>query len=319
MAARAAAAERSEAVRVASSLAVSSRGSSARQRRRPTEAVVAHGTDLLIALDSGGTVLDTVTARHERGCIPAFIAAFGAGLNRGALAELWRDVNLRSRFRGVDRYRALAATLRIGGRHPHVGAGLRRHGALAAALEAWIAQEGPASDLRLDRALATGRAPKSLAPALEWSRLVDAAVAALDAPRPFPAARDALPGLAEGGAIAVFSSEPTATVAADWEAAGLAPLAGSISGRECGGKAVCLGELRRWRYPDHRVLVIGDSPVDRAAAIANGAAFFPIVPGCEEESWKALVRDFFPKFSAGEAVAAPLAAFLDVFAPPPSW
>jgi len=44
------------------------------------------------------------------------------------------------------------------------------------------------------------------------------------------------------------------------------------------------------------MLMLGDAPGDRRAAEANGALFYPIIPGKETESWKRLVEEALPKF-----------------------
>jgi len=44
------------------------------------------------------------------------------------------------------------------------------------------------------------------------------------------------------------------------------------------------------------MLMLGDAPGDRRAAEANGALFYPIIPGKETESWKRLVEEALPRF-----------------------
>ena len=273
----------------------------------------------LVALDSDGTVLDSMTSTQEHCFMPAFAAFFGGSSDRASLDELWRFVSLGSRLRGANRYRALAAALRIGSRHPRLGPELRRSERVASALEAWLAQESVASNAGLESALASRRADKSLGCALEWSRTVDEAVASLPPPPPFRGAASALPLLALGAELMILTSGPAASVIRDWERAGLGPYASSVAGLERGPKTRALLGAMAGRYESGRVLVVGDSPGDLETARAAGVFFFPIVPGREEESWESLASDFLPRFREGEAKSPPLAAFLDVLPQNPPW
>ena len=46
----------------------------------------------------------------------------------------------------------------------------------------------------------------------------------------------------------------------------------------------------RGKYPDSKILMIGDAPGDYKAAKENGALFFPVVPGHENRSWKLFLK-----------------------------
>ena len=45
--------------------------------------------------------------------------------------------------------------------------------------------------------------------------------------------------------------------------------------------------------------MVGDAPGDYKAAKANGALFFPINPGAEEESWRLFHDEALPRFFEG--------------------
>ena len=53
------------------------------------------------------------------------------------------------------------------------------------------------------------------------------------------------------------------------------------------------------KYPATKILMIGDAPGDFKAAKSNGALFFPILPGREEDSWKRLFDEGLDRFFAG--------------------
>jgi phosphoglycolate phosphatase-like HAD superfamily hydrolase len=46
--------------------------------------------------------------------------------------------------------------------------------------------------------------------------------------------------------------------------------------------------------------MIGDAPGDMSAARANGALFFPVNPGHEEESWQRFREESVHRFLNGE-------------------
>ena len=50
--------------------------------------------------------------------------------------------------------------------------------------------------------------------------------------------------------------------------------------------------------------MIGDSSGDRAAAEANGALFFPVIPGRETESWRELSEAGLDRFFGGTYAGA---------------
>lgn len=99
----------------------------------------------------------------------------------GLITPHWMEVNLYSRTRGVNRFKGLAATMRMLAEH-----GVRVPG--ADELCTWVEKAPKLSNPALEEAVAAGGGA-GLQKALEWSRAVNAAIAAMgDDSRPFPAA-----------------------------------------------------------------------------------------------------------------------------------
>jgi hypothetical protein len=69
--------------------------------------------------------------------------------------------------------------------------------------------------------------------------------------------------------------------------------------------------------------MIGDAYGDLEAACGNGALFFPVNPGHEEDSWKRFYEEGVQKFLAGEFAgayeAALLADFVKLLPETPPW
>jgi len=265
-------------------------------------------------LDFDGSILDSLHAKQERCFMPEFVRSFGEGAEKEPLEELWRYVSLDSRHRGVNRFRALAVALRIGSRLPQIGPLLRRHSGLADALDAWLAHEPSPSAGRLASALAGKAVDRKLARVLAWSRDVDRAIDLLPPAATFVGAGRILSQGATDAEIRLLSSSTSARARRELAGAGLSAFTDALLAQERGEKARCVALAMEARFDPAAVLVIGDAPVDLAAARSVGASFYPIVPGREEESWRSFERDFLPDFLMGRPTHAPLGPFLDAFA-----
>ena len=69
--------------------------------------------------------------------------------------------------------------------------------------------------------------------------------------------------------------------------------------------------------------MVGDALGDWNAARANGVLFYPIDPGCEDESWQRFFEEALPRFFAGtfagEYMDAQLARFEALLPERPPW
>ena len=77
------------------------------------------------------------------------------------------------------------------------------------------------------------------------------------------------------------------------------------------------------RYEPAKILMVGDAFGDWDAARACGALFYPIAPGCEEESWQRFFEEGLPRYFAGdyagEYMDAQLAQFVKLLPERPPW
>ena len=71
------------------------------------------------------------------------------------------------------------------------------------------------------------------------------------------------------------------------------------AGQEMGTKTEHLKYAAVGKYAAGKVLMIGDAPGDFQAARKNGALFFPINPGREEQSWERLHGEALDRFFTG--------------------
>jgi hypothetical protein len=136
---------------------------------------------------------------------------------------------------------------------------------------------------------------------LKWSLAVNESVErmARGVP-PFPLVRESLERLSQQADILVISTTSQEALEREWEEHDLAKYAAAICGQEFGAKSTVLQAAAK--YPANHTLMIGDSPGDHQAAVANHALFFPINPGMEEESWRRFYDEGIDRFLAGNFV-----------------
>jgi hypothetical protein len=69
--------------------------------------------------------------------------------------------------------------------------------------------------------------------------------------------------------------------------------------------------------------MVGDAPGDWNAARANGALFYPIDPGNEDESWRRFFEEALPRFFAGtyagDYMATQIERFETLLPERPTW
>lgn len=254
--------------------------------------------DFFIASDSDGCVFDTMEVKHKECFIPNTIKHWGlqpiAKFARAA-AEF---VNLYSKWRGANRFPALILTFDLLKEWDAV----RARGAEvpeAPNLREWIKTEKKLANPALEAYCATHDDP-DMHQALRWSRAINAAVEDMvyGVP-PFPYVRESLARAAERADIIVSSSTPYDALEREWEEHGIARYAAAICGQEIGSKREHIARGAAERYAPERMLMIGDAPGDMEAAKANGALFYPIVPGDEDRSWRRFHEEALDRFFAG--------------------
>ena len=213
----------------------------------------------LVCVDSDGCAMDTMDSKHHQAFCPQLIRVYGLEEYAGLITPHWMEVNLYSRTRGVNRFKGLAATMRMLAEH-----GVRVPG--ADELCAWVEKAPKLSNPALEEAVAAGGGA-GLQKALEWSRAVNAAIAAMgDDSRPFPGCREALAAIHVLTDTAVVSSANSEALAEEWTRHGLVQHMDVVLGQDAGTKEACLSALSAKGYAPGHVLMVGDALGDLAAA-----------------------------------------------------
>lgn len=252
--------------------------------------------EFLVGVDSDGCAFDTMELKHKECFIPNTIYYYELqGVSKYA-REAAEFVNLYSKSRGINRFPSLVETLEWLRRRPEVKArGVRV--TVPRSLVAWIQGESRLGNPALKKAVeATG--DPDLRQALAWSEAVNKSIEwMVRGVPPFPFVGESLAKLCPIADILVVSATPQEALRREWQEHDLTRYVGLICGQESGTKKEFLKTAANYA-PGH-ALMIGDAPGDYAAAKANGALFFPINPGAEEQSWKRFFEEGIDRFLRG--------------------
>jgi len=277
--------------------------------------------DFFVGIDSDGCAFDTMEVKHKECFIPNIVRYFGLAAVSKYAREAAEFVNLYSEWRGINRFPALTMALDLLAERPEVA---RRNFAVPRleGLRGWIARETKLGNPVL-KAEAEATGDPDLKLAYEWSAAVNRAVGEIvhDVP-PFPFVRECLEVLAGKADVMVCSATPGEALTREWQEHGLADRVALIAGQELGSKQEHLA-LAAANHDRDKVLMIGDAPGDRNAAEANGVLFYPIDPGCEDESWRRFFQEALPRFLhgsyAGAYMAEQVARFEKLLPATPPW
>ncbi len=265
-----------------------------------------------VGIDSDGCAFDSMEIKHKECFCPNTIKHWNLQPVSKYAREAVEFVNLYSKWRGINRWPALLMVFDLLGEREEVKA-RQAEVTRAPKLRQFIASGHPLSSDGLRAYMAEHPDPE-LNRAWAWTTGVNAAIADLvRGVPPFPYVRESLELLEKQADVVVVSATPGEALIREWEEHDIARYARVIAGQEMGSKKQHLALAARGKYrPDH-ILMIGDAPGDMEAARANGALFFPINPGHEEESWERFYEEGLGRFMAGEFGGAYEAALVAEF------
>lgn len=277
--------------------------------------------EFFVGIDSDGCIFDSMEIKHQECFTPCFIKYFHLQSVSKYARETWQFVNLYSKDRGVNRFPGLAKVVKLLGARPQV----RARGAIMpdiSALENWITRETKLGNASLNAEVKSGN--KGLEPIKAWSDAVNRCVEDLvHGVPPFPLVRESLAKINARADAMCISQTPGEALKREWTEHGIDQFVKIIAGQEMGTKTEHLKFAVKEKYAPANILMIGDAPGDFKAAKANGALFFPIVPGREELSWKRLHDEALDRFLtgsyAGEYEAALVQEFDACLPEKPAW
>jgi phosphoglycolate phosphatase-like HAD superfamily hydrolase len=251
-----------------------------------------------VGIDSDGCAFDTMEIKHKECFIPNIINSWNLQAVSSMAREAAEFVNLYSKWRGINRFPALVMAMDLLADRPEaVERGFRAPA--IDSLRAWIKEETKLGDPALTAKVAATHEPV-LEQALGWSKAVNADVKKIvRGVPPFPHLRESLEKLQSDADVIVVSATPGEALVREWREHDIAKFVQIICGQEMGSKKEHLKFGADEKYPADHILMIGDANGDMAAAKANHALFYPIMPGDEANSWKLFVTQAADRFLAG--------------------
>ncbi|HUW84727.1 MAG TPA: HAD family hydrolase [Phycisphaerae bacterium] len=252
--------------------------------------------DHLVAVDSDGCAMDTMTFKHVHCFTPEIIRSFALEPIAVLVEQTEHFVNLYSKWRGLNRFPALLMVLDLLRERPEVQASGVTIPAMDS-LRAFIDSEHPKSNAGLETVMDTAGPNPELQRVLQWSEAVNQAVDQKAGHlRPFPSVKPTLDRMARQADLIVVSQMPHEACRREWQQYSLVQHVALLGGQELGTKAEQLRAAADGRYEPANVLMVGDAPGDLTAAQSNDALFFPTVPGDEDGSWQQLRDEGFDRF-----------------------
>ena len=250
-------------------------------------------SEYLVCIDSDGCAMDTMEVKHRECFGPQWIYTYGLGAHFEEYMKIWLDINLYSITRGINRFKGLALALQEVEKQGEVRTG---------GLDEFVKWTEEAKELSNPALLALAQKSNSecIEKALLWSIRTNRAINNLPADdKPFDNVKVTMDAMCKAADLVAVSSANGEAVEAEWTKHQLKEDCRVLLCQEAGSKAFCIGELMKKGYDPAKILMVGDAPGDRDAAMKNGVRYYPILVGKEGESWTRLKEEAFPKLLAG--------------------
>ena len=249
--------------------------------------------DFLVCVDSDGCAMDTMEIKHRKCFAPEMIKTWGLYEKEDYILNLWYDLNLYTRTRGINRFKGLAETFKI----------ISKEGIEIKDLESiinWVETTNELSNNSLKREIEKTDS-EGLKMALAWSLAVNESIENLPQDdEPFEGVKVGLEGISKLADISVVSSANGEALDSEWNRHDLVKYLKALLGQEAGTKQHCIAELKKKGYDANKILMVGDAPGDLQAAQNNGVFFYPILVNKEGFSWDRLLNEAVPKLIKGE-------------------
>ena len=254
--------------------------------------------EYLVCVDSDGCVMDTMNCKHFHCFGPCMVEQWHLEPWQDAILHRWNEINLFSMTRGINRFKGLAMALQ------EIDTQYKKIPGIEALVH-WANTAPALSNDAIAKAIeeaTDGEAKQILTQALAWSKAVNAAIVALDETLkvPYAGAAEGLAAAHSFADVAMVSSANRDAVEEEWGKFGLLSHTDIVLAQDIGSKAACIAEMLKFGYDPEKVLMIGDAPGDRDAAMKNGVHYFPILVNHEKESWDEAISVAFAKLQEGQ-------------------
>jgi phosphoglycolate phosphatase-like HAD superfamily hydrolase len=251
--------------------------------------------EFFIGIDSDGCVFDTMEIKQKEFFIPDALKHFELNAIAKVLRETWEFVNLYSIYRGSNRFISLIKVFELLKEREEINeSGIKLPD--ISSLQHWVKNETKLSNTNLRRYFEL-HYNSDLEKVLLWSESVNKEISErLRNIPPFPHAKSTIVKLPKYADLIIVSQTPLEALEREWKEHDLKKFVNIIAGQEYGTKTEHIALAAKGKYPDNKILMIGDARGDFEAAKNNGVLFYPIIPGKEDESWERFNNEGFDKF-----------------------
>lgn len=245
--------------------------------------------EFFIGIDSDGCVFDSMEVKQKEFFIPNALKYFDLFSISKILRETWEFVNLYSIYRGGNRFTSLIKVFELLSEKKELRDSDTKLPDMTS-LKNWVKTETKPGNVSLRRYFESNYDP-DLEKVVKWSEAVNKEISRwLRNIPPFPHALEAIKTISLSADIIIVSQTPLEALEREWKEHGLIKYIKGIAGQEHGTKSEQIASAALGKYPDNKILMIGDAKGDLDAAINNGILFYPVIPGKEDLSWKNFLR-----------------------------
>ena len=255
--------------------------------------------DFFIGVDSDGCVFDTMEVKQKEFFIPNALKHFNLFPIAKILRETWEFVNLYSAHRGGNRYISIIKVFDLLSERVEIENPAYCLPDLTS-LKEWVKHETKLDTESLKKYYESHSDP-SLANVIKWTEAVNSDIREwLRKIPPFPNALTAIQMASSKADLAIVSQTPLEAITREWEENNMIRYVKLIAGQEQGTKTEHIETAAKGKYPDNKILMIGDAIGDTIAASENNILFYPIIPGKEDISWERFINEGFERFITGK-------------------
>ena len=262
--------------------------------------------DFVLCIDSDGTIMDTMTIKHEKCFGPIFLKVFKIRRNRKEILSYWNDVNLYKKTRGINRFEGLVKGLEFAFSKGYKIDGFE-------CFKNWVETTPQFSETLLEEEIKKYPLNECLNLALIWSKEVNKAIKKLPLTQPFDGVVTTLKYAKKYVDLVGVSSANKAAVIEEWNRINILDDFKAVGCQDAGSKTDIIAQTLDKGYEKNNVLMVGDALGDYKASKNNGVLFFPIIPKEEEKSRKRLKEEGLIKFINNEFCGAYQDSLIDEF------
>jgi phosphoglycolate phosphatase-like HAD superfamily hydrolase len=256
------------------------------------------GHELFIGIDSDGCVFNSMEVKQKEFFIPNALKYFNLFAISKILRETWEFVNLNSIFRGGNRFTSIIKVFELLSERKEIkDSGFQLPDLTS--LKEWVNIETKMGNANLRKYFELNY-DSDLEKVVRWTEAVNKDITEwLRNIPPFPYAASAIEKMSALADLIIVSQTPLEALDREWIEHDLKKYVRVLAGQEFGTKTEHIALAAKGKYPDNKILMIGDAKGDLEAAKNNGVLFFPITPGKEDNAWEHFLNEGLIRFLEG--------------------